>query len=336
MNKDNQEENLYEKLVQESINDFDKKHSLTESWQKKIIQNGKNTARNTTIMISLALLLLIIPLMKLGTYMYYAMGGKADHLIDVASKTIYVTKPNLSLEEIELDHKLGFFSMDIFFDVYKKIGDEDYDVGDYTVRFDLSHPRIPDKQLTLERPFDDIPKEDTEVLIHPNALVPFNSDWSMLDGLPKGTVSEAYVSFRRLMTKEELEKMIPENTELRWLAVDTGVEEKHLDSEGSFISAIGYPAQRDYTIWSPFNNDEKSNEDIFIQILEELKKNEPVAEKVAERNLSIAERVDYIKKHGIQLYGAVITGPTESIKKLDDNHDIRAMKVGEVKLWNYR
>lgn len=40
------------------------------------------------------------------------------------------------------------------------------------------------------------------------------------------------------MTREQLNQMIPSNIETRWLAVDTGVEEKHVDSKGSSISPI--------------------------------------------------------------------------------------------------
>lgn len=339
---DKQDKKMYEEFLQESISEFDKEHSINESKQKKIIQIGKNTARNTTVMISLAFLLLIIPIITLSTYLYYGINGKADKLIEITGQTLYVTKPNISLEEMEIEDEINLFSMKIDFDLFKKIGSEDYDVGDYSIKFDLGEARNPEIQWDLERPFRRIPMETNhEVLHHPNSLVEFNSEWSMLKGLPEGTVSEVYLSLRETMTKEELMKMMPSDVEVRWLAVDTGVEEDMLDSGGNVVSPIGYPAQYDSTTWSPFNpnlggNENKSMEEMFLGILDLLEENEELAETVAERNLSINERREYIDNNGINIYGAVITGPTASIRKLESQHGVRSMKVGEVKLWNMR
>lgn len=108
-----------------------------EQIQKGLINAGGNHARRTNIMISLASILLIVPVLTLSSYLYYAIGGKANHLIDIATKTIYVMEPNMSLEEMEVDEDIGFFTMNIYFDVFKRIGREDYKAGEYSVSFVL-------------------------------------------------------------------------------------------------------------------------------------------------------------------------------------------------------
>ncbi|MEH7011380.1 anti-sigma factor C-terminal domain-containing protein [Neobacillus niacini] len=339
-NKDREnDENLYKAFLKETKQEFTSTYSLSEDEQRKIVKDGRNTARITNIMISLAILLLILPIMTLFTYMYYGFGGKANNLIDVAAKTIYVTEPNMSLEEIEIEDDIGFFSMRLLFDVYKRIGKEDYKAGDYDIYFALDKPSFPKKNYFLERPLVEIPSVETETLLHPKALIPFNpqEEWNMLNGLPDGSVAEVYVSLSDLMEPDDLKKIMPAETELRWFAVNTGMEEGQTDKEGVPITPIGYPAQIDTTTWSPFNGREQSNEEVFMDILALLEKNEDVAEKVARaKSLEIKDRRAYLRENGIQIYGAVITGPTPELRKLEQIKEIRAMKVGEVKLWNWK
>ncbi|WP_121614469.1 anti-sigma factor [Mesobacillus foraminis] len=333
------EESIYKAFLSDSKRESENNLSFSEDEQRKIINTGKNTARITNIMISLAVLLLIIPVMTLVTYMYYSLGGEANRLIEVAGKTIYVTEPNISLEEMEIEHDIGFFSMNIFFDVYKRIGKDTYKVGNYDIYFALDKPSFPKKNTLLERPLPEIPQVETEILLHPKANVPFNrdSEWEILKGLPNGTVAEVYVSLNKLMKPEDLKSILQTDTEIRWLAVDTGLEAKQVDSEGVPITPLGYPAQIDSTIWSPFNGREQNNEEVFKDILSLLEKNEDVAEKVARaKSLEIKERLAYIEENGIKVYGAVITGPTSELRKLEQISEIRAMKVGEVKLWNWK
>ena len=59
-----------------------------EQIQKSLNKAGRNHARRTNIMISLAVILLIVPVLTLSSYVYYAIGGKANHLIDIATKII--------------------------------------------------------------------------------------------------------------------------------------------------------------------------------------------------------------------------------------------------------
>ncbi|MEH7352942.1 anti sigma factor C-terminal domain-containing protein [Neobacillus drentensis] len=328
----------YQKYLKESLNEVNEIHPYSKEGQTEIVTIGKNMARKTNIMISLAILLLIVPVMTLTTYMYYAIGGRADHLIDVVTKTIYVTEPNMSLEKLKVEDDIGFFSMNIKFDVFKRIGKEDYRAGNYDIDFLLDQPSFPKKNMLLDRPLSEIPSKESEFMVHPKARIPFieTDQWDILNKIPDGTVAEVYVSLNELMKPEDLKNSLPENMELRWLAVDTGMEVTQEDAEGVPITPLGYPAQYDSTTWSPFKTDTESNEEVFLDILSLLEKNEAVAEKVARaKSLSLESRLAYIKEHGIKVYGAVITGPTEELRKLQNVKEIRAMKVGEVKLWNW-
>ncbi|QED47897.1 anti-sigma factor [Cytobacillus dafuensis] len=334
-----EDEEIYKSFISESIHNLEQSNNISEEEQIKLIKNGKNRAFKTNIMVSLAVLLLIVPVMTLSTFLYYGIGGKANKQIEVATKTIYITEPNMSLEEMELEEEIGFFSMDIYFDIYKKIGKEDYKAGDYKVHYVLDKPGFPERNMQTERPLKEIASMETDHLIHPDALVPpgFDHQWDILKGLPDGTVGEVYLSLNKVMDPDELEKQLGNEVEVRWVAVDTGMESKQLDKEGLPISPIGFPLQIDQTTWSPFNGREQTNEEVFIDTLEFLQKNEESAEKIARaKSLSLNERIPYIKENGVQVYGAVVTGPIPELRKLEQNELIRAMKVGEVKLWNWK
>jgi hypothetical protein len=337
-NQFNNDEENYQKYLRDSLNEVNSFQPYSKEGQTEIVKIGKGLARRTNIMISLAILLLIVPVMTLATYMYYGLGGRADHIIDVVTKTIYVTEPNMSVERLDLEDDIGFFSMNIRFDLFKRIGKEDFRVGNYAIDFLLDQPSFPKKDLLLDRPLPEIPSKRTEVIVHPSVSIPFSTtdEWDKLNKFPDGTVSEAYVSLTHLMKPGELERSLPKDMQLRWLAVDTGMEITQEDSAGIPITPIGYPAQYDPTTWSPFKNSDQTNQEVFLNILSLLEKNEVIAEKAARaKSLSISNRLAYIKKHGIKVYGAVITGPTEELRKLQDVKEIRAVKVGEVKLWNW-
>lgn len=326
----------YLNKVQEAINEFEEKSLFSEKEQQLIIRRGKMEARFTNILYSLTILLLIIPITTLGSYLYYGIGGKANNLIEVMDKTIYVTKPNVSLEEMEIDSNIGFFNMDLSYDLYKRVGKKDVRIGDSTAHFAFSTPSFPETNFITDKPLTEYRDKEKEVLFHPFRAIPYSmeQDKTVLKGLPDGTVTEVFVSFDKLYTEEALLKAFPKDVDLLWLAVDTGLEEKNLSSDGDYISPIGYPAQEDPDNWSPFNQEEKNSKQ-FMDILTFLSKNEETAESIAEKPLALHERIAYLQISGIHIYGAVVTGPKESLVKLQDNSMIKGMKIGEVRLWNW-
>lgn len=338
----NKDESLYKAYMMKTKNDIHTSPSLSEEEQREIIRVGANTARNATVMISLAILLLMLPIMTLITYLYYGIGGKANTMIDVVGKAIYITEPNVSLEEMEIESEIGLFSMNVTFDTFKRIGSEDYLAEKVDVYFGLDKPKFPEKISFLEQlpPMGygiDVVK-DGQKMYHPDAMIPFNTIEAedVLNNLPDGTVAEAYLSFSELMKPNEIEKALPKEMEVRWLAVDTGLEAKQLDKEGVPNTPIGYPAQVDPTTWSPFDGDQK-NEEVFLDILKLLERNEQTAEIVSKiKSLEIQDRRKYVEDNGIQVYGAVVTGPVPELRKLEQVKEVRAINVGEVKLWNWK
>ena len=335
------DEQDYRNMINQSKKDFDRETNLDSS---TILKKSRQKALTTNILISLAVLLLITPILTLLTYFYYGFGGqdaRANTQIDVASDVIEITEPNMYVKRMELEEDIGFFSMDLNFDVFKRIGKEEYRVGEYDINYMLDQPEFPERNLMLDRPHPEIPQRDhASFFVHPSISVPyeFEREWDIVESLPDGTVVEAYVSFTDSMAPDEVREINPgldPNIDFLWLAVDTGMESQIVDDQGLPVTPMGYPIYQDPPTWTPFDN-RQDNEDVFMGILKNLQKNEEQATKIARaKTLALDERVNYIEENGIEIYGAVVTGPAPEIRKLQDNDQVRSLKVGEVKLWNW-
>ncbi|WP_077617582.1 anti-sigma factor [Bacillus sinesaloumensis] len=322
----------YEELIDKAK----KGGQLPSNDGSKKLKRAISSSKWRLILTTLTVILLIVPTSYLFTFMYYAFGTKSTTLMDIASKTLYITEPNTTLEEIEFDMDFSPFSMTLAFEQYKQIGDEFYPAANYRLQFILNDLVESEKTSKLEKVYPKYPTETNLWLTHPSNSIEFNSqkEWQVLAGLPEETVVEAYVSLTGLY---EVDEVIDEvgNMDVTWAAIYTGTEDTMISAEGELISPIGYPVQSDNTYWSPFR-DSTSHEDTFLQMLKEIEPYEEIAVTVSShKNLELAERIDFIEENGFQTYGVVVTGPKAEIEKLKNSDMVRYLKVGEVKLWNW-
>lgn len=327
MNNGDQE---YMNLLNQAKQELDHpEKNISEEKQKHIVLSGKNRAKWTNIFSILTVLLLIIPVLTLMTYVYYAWGDRANTLIAVVDQTMYMTEPNVSIDEMKLETKLGFFTMDMEFDLFKRVGKDDITIGSYSIPFLFGKANLPTRNYKIDSPPVDVPQDKDNPFSN-------NDDWSKVEHLPEGTVTEAYVSFNKVYSLDDTKALFKKyDLDVRWYAVNTGLEDKDQSTNGHYLIPIGFPAQVDPNRWSPYNGDKK-NEEVFIESLKFLQKHEKVATTVSHgKELDLTKRLNYINQHGITVYGAVITGPTKEILKLKEEPFILSMKRGEVRLWNW-
>ena len=314
----------------------EKLKSHTEKDSSPALKRAIAVTRWKRILKALTVALLIVPIGYMLTFAYYAFGTKSTTLMDTASKVLYLTDPNTSLEEMEFDMDFSLFSMNLSFDQYKQVGSEHYPVRHYNLHFVLDDLVEKEMASNLDRNPPRYPGEDNQWLVHPGQVPKVDSgqDWLMLKGLPEETVAEAYFSLNDLYSITELRKAFP-GVDVLWAAIYTGIEDEMLSADGDPVSPIGYPVQPDRTYWSPFR-DSMSHEETFLQLLKEIQPYEGLAMEVSShKNLALAERIDYIETNGFKTYGVVVTGPKREIEALERSDLIRSMKLGEVKLWNW-
>ncbi|OAB30083.1 hypothetical protein PMSD_19955 [Paenibacillus macquariensis subsp. defensor] len=338
MNDDEELEKDNDYLM-ETLKHYQTIQPLNEPQERKIIKTAKFQANISTILVTLSILLLLAPVMTLGSYLYYA-AGRANQLLDIVSKTIYVTEPNVKLESHGIDERIGIFSMDANFYTLKRIGKQDIRTGEHNVHFSMDQVSNVTHHNLLDTPVHDVfYNSETTGFIHPDEpskILNQSREVEVLHGMTTGTVAELYISLNKTYSEEELKDAFP-NIDIIWNAVDTGAPQK--DDKGVFTAPIGYPVQPDKDPWSPFfiaPGDSKANKDIFIEIVKQLSENEHLATTVSRaKSLSLTKRLAYLEDNGIHVYGMVVTGPVDELKKLETNPMVRAIKVEDSRIWNW-
>ncbi|HEK9100490.1 anti-sigma factor [Bacillus pfraonensis] len=326
----------YKDLLQEALQQ--KPASLPDGKQEQVLKKGRNRARLTNVLIVLTFLLIIQPILYVSTLAYYALAPtNAMELRNVVKQTLSVTEPNVFMKERDMKQTLLPLSLQLHFDLYKRIGKNDIRIGEEKTSYLLSNATKVSREYTIDEKIPEIPYIDNEVLSHPNNYnVSYNSseEVQILKGLPQESVVEVYVSFRELLSIQEAERMFP-NIDIVWYAVNTGLEEKQKNDEGMYVAPIGFPADTISSLGGPFLS-ETPHEKQFIDVLKSLRKHENLATKLSRaKTLELSKRISFLEKNGIKTYGAVVTGPKVEVEKLMTHEKVRRVKVGEARLWNW-
>ncbi len=116
----------------------------------------------------------------------------------------------------------------------RQIGDERAVVGDFSFSFVFNRPGIGQMSWLNDH-------TNTAVFQFPNTFrQDSGQEWSKLEKLPEGTVTEAALSFDRMFTTDELlQQFKNKNMTPVWFAADTGLEKT---SEESIVwNPVGFP-----------------------------------------------------------------------------------------------
>ena len=148
--------------------------------------------------------LIILPLCTLGSYLYYGLGGhesKGNELVQTASMTVAVTKPNIQVDTEALVNKVKLFGIQTQFPLKKQIGNVTKVVGNENVEmfFDqLKSPQIHQYNQELSN--------EERHFVYPDGIKEksVSKAESILKQLPDGTVTEAFLSFERAYPTKEL------------------------------------------------------------------------------------------------------------------------------------
>lgn len=308
--------------------------NISQKSIEKTVHIAKYKAKISNIMITLAIVLLLIPITTISSYLYYGMNNKANDLIKVSSQLIYVTEPNVALSE-SINTTIKFFNMDEELNTVRRVGKKNINNESLHIRYVL------DRVLGLKRDArNSVPLTEmrTNNFIFPDKPFRFDvqKEWNQLDELPKGSVAEAYVSFNTFYLPEDARSKFTNKIDVRWLAVRSGREDLSFDEQSI---PLGYPLQGDSNIYSPFHIsyiNEKGLEQTFLNIVHNLAEQQKIVSSYPYyQHVSFVDQENYLKSHGIKAYGVVVTGPVNELKKLQSNNAVRAIKIGEVALWNW-
>lgn len=337
--------------------EFGKAEGSKSNKEKKIIRRGKWRARvsNTFTVISAFLMFLIFS--SILTAIFYSTGDRGEKYRDVVSSAIAVSQPNTS---VNLSSGTGpFFSMNLTGQIRKQVGDEQITVGDYSMKLLFGWARLYNYSWTDER------RGGGYYFVYPHEnqsaenSMEDSSEWERLEKLPEGTVAEAYLSFSELFTTDEtLNKFETKNLQPLWFVADTGPGKR----ERVVNDPLGFPympiwheddmrviqESKEKRGWfggvtsrssvSPsvesFGDGELRNEN-FLKTLKLIQEYKSIAKRVIPF-IDLDESISYLEKNGVNLYGAVVTGPVKELLKLQEEEWVSSMHVGEVRLWNWQ
>lgn len=324
--------------------------------QQRIVWKGKWQARLQTAFTAIGILIVFIIFSTIGTALYYSWGNpnRADEFREVIDHTLTIINPYGYYAGGATTNTKPYFGLEATKDMAKVIGNKTVIVGELEVSFLFSSMNEPGKT------YQEMESKSYTHFSDFRSSEEVRSDWDQLEKLPDGTVVSAYVSFAELMESKDVVQLFSDKQmELLWLAVDTGSEPNH--NFGLISNPIGFPS---YPIWHEddmitesytelngwfFNKGwdrsssspayKEGDQDVlhaqFIKTLSFLQKHEKKVNKLFSGNLNLDELITYLENNGILHYGAVITGPTKEILKLQGEPLVRRLEVDEVEFWNW-
>jgi hypothetical protein len=147
--------------------------------------------------------------------------------------------------------------------------------------------------------------------------------FDQLTGIPAGNTVEMALSFNRLLTREEMEALLPPGVEPFWGAISAYSEEEIAKAHGLAHRLVGLPL-------GGFRDGEaegaklRFTEKKFPGELRGLSKIPNYSSQVLKRT------ADYLQQNGILYYGLVVCGQPADLLKLQDNPAVSAAVVGAV------
>lgn len=324
--------------------------------QRNILRRGKWIARLQTAFIALMMFILLTIVTSIITSIYYGWGSpdRVEVLGEIIDHTLTVTDPYGDFGGTSMEAG-PYFTMTATRDINKQVGDETVQVGEMDIKFIFSLMGTPERKNV------DRSSQHQLAFSYPHAGPDLESDWTMLENIPEGTVVSAFISFDELMeTKEVFDVMENKNLELLWLAVDTGVETNEWN-DGFISSPIGFPT---YPIWHDDDMilDSREEEkgwfgskivsegysspeyregdtdilhDQFLKTLHFLSDHERKVKQLYFGPLDLEERIHFLEENGMRHYGIVITGPTKEVLHLKDESWVNVLQIDEIGFWNW-
>lgn len=327
---------------------------LPEDVQTRIIKKGKRKNRLFVVLVSLSTLFLVV-LLLIG-YMYSNslfvtrwFQPNTQAALRITSDVIQFTKPGITASSFS--GKNSFFSWTYTFELNELVGREEQRVGTFQDNFIFS-------RLTGKINWKDGQHRTSFNFHYPGGTYPegleLNSNgWKILQKLPEGTVAQLAISLARPMTHDDFYNLIKKyDVTTVWLAIDTGIE-KELATRNPVLGnglvfgyapdALNYGENGSGSFTIEVNGEGERRAQTFMSELQYLIEHpkwtntllssiqvEPQVQEV-----TLEQRYSYLQKNGIKIYGAVLTGPTKELLKLQEEKEMNSPFVGTIDWWNW-
>ncbi|MGG1660611.1 anti-sigma factor [Brevibacillus sp. NRS-1366] len=323
--------------------------ALTEEKQRAIIRRGKWKMRLSNSAFTMGLtfiagVLLFVVNGWFGSLMH-------DDLFRVAKDMVNFTQPGVTVGSS--GSQVGLFYGKITMELREQVGSEVSNAGIFESTNILwkssASPQwtngVREQKLFFRYPTGEkMTLDETEHLRTPA--------WTTMQKLPEGTVSQLAVSFDHFLTYEEYYQLISryvsyDTHDTVWFAVDTGQEVTKRDAdEGNRLLGAGDVwgfAERELNYGNApiqVNGEGDRRAAAYLNEMKYLTEQERLTNDIGFSLVSrgkphIDKRYQYMQEKGVRIYGAVLTGPTKELLKLQQEKSITAAFLGKVDWWNW-
>jgi hypothetical protein len=312
---------------------------------KKIIRNAKLKNRLSTFFMFILFIIGLVMASSLLTSIFYTWNDKIERANLVNQTFFQMTSSNIVLQPMDLD-TTPFFKVNYEYDVQKLVGREMKKIGTHEPSLLLNHFTNIDYPLAYSEgvSLTDIYFVNRNIKANYSK---YKSAWQTLEKLHEGTVSEVGVTFSEGLTYHELLSMISNyDISLAWAGIETDRFEAYEyeimyvghDVIGMNENSLFYLSHTN-GVNSINNVDGEIRERIVKDSLNYLIENKKYLKQL--NRLSSIKAFDaeaaltYIEENGVNLYGAILTGPTKELLKLQNEEKILFATMGEVDFWNW-
>ncbi|RKD25880.1 hypothetical protein BEP19_02815 [Ammoniphilus oxalaticus] len=331
---------------------------MTEEWneelENKILRKSRFTLTWQIVRILIIVYVLYAMYMLALNILFSRSDSGAKHAyysnlaVEWTTPNTYAAFPTL------VDYQVSKFGTQTFsYDVLKKIGDESKKIGEAQVTKRIWNDFSSIRLRTLDNarwspygfslPTD--PRTDKKLSGERSDQV-----WTTLEKLPEGTVAELSFSTMDFMSAEQLMALLePYELKVLWLPLYTGEFENYdpqgyvgggnsLIPNGGIGLTWGREHSADFLSGGSIGLSHEmlmENQSMMLKNMEELLEE---SDSYRENFLGLSqleEKYDYLKKEGFTVYGAVVTGPTKELLKLQEADFLWGEHLGEIEWWNW-
>lgn len=315
---------LDEKLKEEGLTEnHNSQFPCNFGLENRIIRKAKWKARIQNALIAVLTIIVGYAIFIILTSLYYFHGepNRYETYEDVVSSAVATTQPNITAKFYR--NSVGpFFTVDMDFLLYKQVGGENIQKENLSLNWVFSRVNYRNQKI--------LSQDGENHFIFPGSVEDdkSNSGWYTLEKLPEGTVAEAFLSFDKCYSIDEvLQKFEGKNIKPVWFAVDTGLESNSGENNSSAIEPVGFPYINCFGSGKISDND-------FINTLYKLNKHKEIVEELV-GPLAFDKRISYVENNGVRIYGTVVTGPSKEILNIKNEPWITGVSIGETRLWNW-
>ncbi|MBB5172014.1 anti-sigma factor [Texcoconibacillus texcoconensis] len=327
-----------------------------EAWndkkEKKVLRRYRFMLTLKIIRVALMILFLFAMYM-LVLSIAYDKTSKGEKLVAYSNLALDWSYPGITgyhhrLQSAEIS---PFFTQETSVQMYRRIGNEDVHVGELEVNKPFftnltsvraQHERENDQpQFRFYLPDNPETGDDLDAGSHFGV-------WETLEKVHEGTVADLAFSTDEFLSPEDMFVLLEDyDLDVTWMPLYMGELDTFSEgwSGGSNEMTVepwglthGREYDSDYRISSSIDLNEdyvQENQDMILENMNRLYDEDKKLAEAVFQTQHFKERIDYLEENGFNVYGAVVTGPTKELLKLQEVEDIRGAQLGEVTYWNW-